>query len=107
MDAGADDKVRTLNMIARLVPGVEAMRQLGGTHGVSISNFCQGTWAFVLRAFTGSEDVCFGYLASGRDVSVDRIDEIFGPLISMLVLCQVQTPAWVVVPPPHSSCYRQ
>ncbi|SCV57506.1 uncharacterized protein FFB14_15177 [Fusarium fujikuroi] len=67
-------------------PCVEAMRQLGGTHGVSISNFCQGTWAFVLRAFTGSEDVCFGYLASGRDVSVDRIDEIFGPLISMLVL---------------------
>ncbi|RBA15944.1 hypothetical protein FPRO05_12165 [Fusarium proliferatum] len=83
--AGADDRVRSLNKIARLVPGVEAMRQLGGTHDVSISNFFQGAWAFVLRAFTGSEDVCFGYLTSGRNFPVDRIVEIVGPLISMLV----------------------
>lgn len=91
MVAGADDRVRSLNKIARLIPDIEAVRQLGGTHGVSISNSLQGGWAFVLRAFTGSEDVCFGYLTSGRNFPVDRIDEIVGPLISMLVSSTVSS----------------
>lgn len=82
-DEAAD--TRSLNKITKLVPGVEAMRLLGRTHGVSVANFFQVAWALVLRAFTGSDDICFGYLTSGRDVPVDRIDEIVGPLISMLV----------------------
>lgn len=85
VDAEGDDTVRSLNKIMRPVPGVEAMRQLSRTHGVSIANFFQVAWALVLRAFTGSDDICFGYLTSGRDVPVDRIEEIVGPLISMLV----------------------
>ncbi|KAF9768165.1 nrps5 single domain, non-ribosomal peptide synthase-like protein [Fusarium sp. DS 682] len=85
VEEGVDVSVRSLNKITRLVPDVEAMRQLGRTHGVSVANFFQVAWALVLRAFTGSDDVCFGYLTSGRDVPVDRIDEIVGPLISMLI----------------------
>lgn len=76
---------RVLNKITRVVPGADAMRQLGRTYGVSISNVFQLAWALVLRAFTGSDNVCFGYLTSGRDVPVDRIEEMVGPLISMLV----------------------
>ncbi|PNP78545.1 hypothetical protein FNYG_08093 [Fusarium nygamai] len=70
VDAQPDDRVRPLNKITRLVPGVEATRQLGRTHGVSIANFLQVAGALVLRAFGDGDDV--GYLYSGRDVPVDQ-----------------------------------
>jgi hypothetical protein len=57
------------------------MRQLGRTDGVSIANFFQIAWTLVLCTFMDSDDACFGYLTSGRDVPVDRVDEIFGPLL--------------------------
>ena len=53
--------------------------------GVTLSNLLQLTWALVLQAYTGLDDVCFGYLASSRDVPVDNIDEAIGVFISMLV----------------------
>jgi non-ribosomal peptide synthetase component F len=42
-------------------------------------------WGLVLRCYTGSDQVCFGYLASGRDAAVRRIEETVGPFINMLV----------------------
>lgn len=84
-DLSAVPCVRELNKITRVVPNVDGMRLLCRTHGVSISNLFQLAWALVLRAFTGSDDICFGYLTSGRDVPVDRIEEVVGPLISMLI----------------------
>ncbi|KAF9768166.1 nrps5 single domain, non-ribosomal peptide synthase-like protein [Fusarium sp. DS 682] len=78
---------RVLNKITLPIPSTtaDAMRQLGRTHGISISNIFQLAWSLVLRAFTGSDSVCFGYLTSGRDVPVDRIEAMVGPLISMLI----------------------
>ncbi|GKU05482.1 unnamed protein product, partial [Fusarium langsethiae] len=61
------------------------LQSLGSDAGVTISNMIMLTWALVLRKYTGSQDVCFGYLASGRDADIDGIDEIVGPLINMLV----------------------
>lgn len=84
-DLSTTPGVRDLNKITRVVPNVDGMRLLCRTHGVSISNLFQLAWALVLRAFTGSDDICFGYLTSGRDVPVDRIEEVVGPLVSMLI----------------------
>lgn len=53
--------------------------------GVTLSNMIVVAWALVLRSYTRSDDVSFGYLASGRDARIDGIDEIVGPLINMLV----------------------
>ncbi|CAJ2505645.1 Uu.00g130390.m01.CDS01 [Anthostomella pinea] len=47
--------------------------------------FLQLTWALVLSQFTGMEEVCFGYVCSGRDTPINNIESIVGPLISMLV----------------------
>ncbi|GKZ24279.1 nonribosomal peptide synthase [Aspergillus brasiliensis] len=47
--------------------------------------FLQVAWALVLAQFTGLQEVCFGYVCSGRDTPVDRIEEVVGPLISMLI----------------------
>ncbi|GIZ46976.1 hypothetical protein CKM354_001007800 [Cercospora kikuchii] len=62
---------------------VDMMHSFCQRSGVTIVDFVQVAWALVLRRLTGSEDVAFGYLYSGRDV-FDGAEEIFGPLLSLL-----------------------
>ncbi|KAL8839224.1 MAG: hypothetical protein Q9170_001830, partial [Blastenia crenularia] len=52
---------------------------------VTLSTALQFVWALVLRSYTGNENVCFGYLSSGRDVPIDGIENAVGLFISMLV----------------------
>jgi len=52
---------------------------------VTPATVLKAAWSLVLRTFTGSDDVCFGYLASGRDAPLTGIDNAIGPYISMLV----------------------
>lgn len=52
---------------------------------ITRSVFLQMAWALVLSRYTGMSQVCFGYLASGRDAPIDRIEQMAGPLISMLI----------------------
>ncbi|KID93466.1 aps1, partial [Metarhizium majus ARSEF 297] len=52
---------------------------------VTLSSLFQTVWALLLRAYTGGNQSVFGYLASGRDVPVDGIEDAIGPFISMLV----------------------
>ena len=52
---------------------------------ITRSIFLQIAWALVLSRYTGMSQVCFGYLASGRDAPIDGIEQMVGPLISMLI----------------------
>ncbi|OBS16940.1 hypothetical protein FPOA_12491 [Fusarium poae] len=61
------------------------LHSLGLEFGVTLSNMIMVAWALVLRKYTNSQDVCFGYLASGRDARIDGVADIVGPLINMLV----------------------
>lgn len=86
-----DEDVKKLNTLnAEINIGDEQLRQFCLSHGVTTANIVQTAWAIVLRLYTGNSDVCFGYLSSGRDLPVDDIDGIVGPLINMLV-CRLQT----------------
>ncbi|POS73955.1 peptide synthetase [Diaporthe helianthi] len=51
----------------------------------TISNAIQAAWAILLFTYTGSSDVCFGYLSSGRNVPIRGATTIVGPMMSMLV----------------------
>jgi amino acid adenylation domain-containing protein len=53
--------------------------------GVTLPSLFQAVWALVLQSYTANDDVCFGFISSGRDVSVDDAEETVGPFISMLV----------------------
>lgn len=53
--------------------------------GVTPANVFQAAWAMVLRTYTGEDDVCFGYVSSGRELPIANIQDIIGPLINMLV----------------------
>ncbi|RHZ67305.1 uncharacterized protein CDV56_102390 [Aspergillus thermomutatus] len=52
-------------------------------HVTAPNLFCMA-WALVLRAFTGLDNVCFGNIVSGRDIPVEGIAEMAGPLINCL-----------------------
>ena len=53
--------------------------------GFTFSNILHVAWALTLRNYTGSDDPCFGYLSSGRDAPLERLDDAVGPYINMLV----------------------
>jgi hypothetical protein len=52
--------------------------------GLTVSNVLQVAWGLVLRAFSGLDTVCFGYLVSCRDAPVPGIEEAVGPFINMM-----------------------
>ncbi|KAJ5307881.1 nonribosomal peptide synthase [Penicillium atrosanguineum] len=68
------------------VPGLGA----SGIHNfcakweVTAASVIQTAWALVLHHYTGSATPCFGNLISGRHVPVDRVEDMFGPVIGMI-----------------------
>ncbi|KAL8654006.1 MAG: hypothetical protein Q9210_001767, partial [Variospora velana] len=75
-------QLRTTELDLRDVARIQAFC---AQRGVTLSTTLQFVWALVLRVYTGSENVCFGYLSSGRDVPINGIDNAVGLFISMLV----------------------
>ena len=55
------------------------------TNEITVANFMATAWALLLRAYTASDDICFGFVASGRDVPIDGIEDLVGACINMLV----------------------
>jgi hypothetical protein len=53
--------------------------------GLTRSEFLHLAWSLVLSYFTGTRQVCFGYISSGRDSPIDGVEDIVGPLINMLI----------------------
>lgn len=66
------------DVTAGILPFCKAM-------AITRSVFLQVAWALVLSQLSGMQDVCFGYLASGRSAQVDGIENLVGPLANMLI----------------------
>jgi len=54
-------------------------------NGLTIANFFQTIWALVLGNYLRADDVCFGYLSSGRDAPLAGVEDALGPCITMMV----------------------
>ncbi|RHZ65567.1 Nonribosomal peptide synthetase 1, partial [Aspergillus turcosus] len=52
--------------------------------GLTLPTAFSTAWGLTLRSFCGSNDLCFSYMASLRDVSVDEIGSVIGPVINLL-----------------------
>jgi amino acid adenylation domain-containing protein/non-ribosomal peptide synthase protein (TIGR01720 family) len=61
------------------------LHTLAENSNVTLANILLAAWALILRSYTGSSDVCFGYLTSGRNVPVDNVESAVGAFINMLV----------------------
>ncbi|KAF9884567.1 hypothetical protein FE257_001452 [Aspergillus nanangensis] len=51
---------------------------------VTVPNFFCLVWAMVLRCVTLKDQICFGNLVSGRDLPLDDVLNIAGPMINLL-----------------------
>jgi amino acid adenylation domain-containing protein len=67
---------------------ISQLRQLGTEFGITTAMLSKTIWAVILRTFLGRDDVCFGYLASGRDIDLPSVQTMLGPLVTLLV-CHV------------------
>jgi hypothetical protein len=56
---------------------------------VTLANVMHAAWGLVLSAYTGSDDICFGYLSAGRDAPVNGIQNAVGLFINMLC-CRIR-----------------
>lgn len=68
------------------VPAIdaEAMHAFCQLWDITPSTVIQTAWALVLKSYTGIDTVCFGSLSSGRDLPIDDVENIYGPLITMI-----------------------
>lgn len=53
--------------------------------GITKSVLLHVAWAMALSQFTGSSDVCFAYLVSGRDAPLQNVDAMVGPFANLLI----------------------
>ncbi|PYH31622.1 nonribosomal peptide synthase [Aspergillus neoniger CBS 115656] len=60
------------------------MDELCHKHAITLTNLFHIVWAIVLGAYVGTDEVCFGYTALGRDVPVHRVETMVGPLVNVL-----------------------
>ncbi|KAL2864077.1 uncharacterized protein BJX67DRAFT_384078 [Aspergillus lucknowensis] len=77
---------RTPQSLQFNVPGLSQTLLFSARKNVTVSTILQTAWALVLRHYTSTEEVCFGYLSHGRDIPLDAVDNIVGPMINMMVL---------------------
>ncbi|KAL8995122.1 MAG: hypothetical protein Q9169_005085 [Polycauliona sp. 2 TL-2023] len=81
---GLDEEKQLRNLELEL-RDVARLRSFCTQRGITLSTALQFVWSLVLRAYTGNQNVCFGYLSSGRDAPIDNIESAVGLFISMLV----------------------
>lgn len=74
-----------LHSVPLKFPFSQNLQKFCRQRGITISNLFQVAWGLVLRAYTGSDAVCFGFLASGRDIPLQDAHRIAGPLINLLI----------------------
>ena len=56
------------------------------SYGVTLTTLLLAAWACLLSRHTGSNDVVFGMVASGRELELERIDDIVGLFVTTLPL---------------------
>lgn len=59
---------------------------LGASTGLpfTMATLIRGAWALVASQYTGSDDVVFGETLTGRDVPMEGVESIVGPLIATI-----------------------
>ena len=67
---------------------VQALGRLTHTLSVTSVSILQAAWALTLASYCGTDSICFGYLASGRDLPIEGLDRCAGAYANMLV-CRV------------------
>jgi iturin family lipopeptide synthetase B len=80
VDGAPADRARYAVTTAAGLPGVLATRYAG--RGITLAHMVEAALAVVLARATGTTDVVFGKVVSGRDVDVDGLDDVVGLFVN-------------------------
>ncbi|KAK4139158.1 uncharacterized protein C8A04DRAFT_40942 [Dichotomopilus funicola] len=81
----AKESARVLGHLNANYPNPAKLHSICAQTETTAASVYKLAWALLLRAYTGVESPCFGYLASGRDLPIAGIEKAVGPFIGMLV----------------------
>ena len=81
----AVDDPYAMGTVSFSIESAGAVQSFCRSASVSLSNLLQFAWALVLRHHTGQDAVCFGHLVSDRDMDTVHVDDIVGPVLSLVV----------------------
>ncbi|KAK8064710.1 Amino acid adenylation [Apiospora phragmitis] len=62
-----------------------SMQRFCEAHSITPASLFHAAWALTLVSYTGTDSVCFGYVASGRDLPIPGIGEAIGAYANMMV----------------------
>ncbi|KAG5933883.1 D-lysergyl-peptide-synthetase subunit 1 [Claviceps pazoutovae] len=54
-------------------------------HKLGVTVVLHVVWAIIVQRYTATDEVCFGYMTSGRHISVANVENMVGPLFNMLI----------------------
>jgi hypothetical protein len=83
--ASSTSQARRLEYLDFNYPNPSKLHSLCAKAETTAASVYKLAWALLLRAYTGNNSPCFGYLASGRDLPIEGIADAVGPFINMLV----------------------
>jgi len=89
-----DDGIKHVKQLASLnltIDNFPELQDFCKRNSFTVSNILQVAWGLVLKSYTGLDEVCFGYLASGRDTPLEGIQDAVGAFVNMLV-CRLDLP---------------
>ncbi|PWY83154.1 nonribosomal peptide synthase Pes1 [Aspergillus sclerotioniger CBS 115572] len=69
----------------------KALQSICEKNGLTLPTAFSAAWGLTLRSFCETDDVSFTYLASLRDVPVEGIESVVGPVINTLT-CRIKFP---------------
>jgi hypothetical protein len=81
----APSQARQLEYLEFSYPNPSKLHSICANAETTTASVYKLVWALLLRAYTGNNSPCFGYLASGRELPIEGIAEAVGPFINMLV----------------------
>ncbi|MGH9337857.1 MAG: condensation domain-containing protein, partial [Vicinamibacteria bacterium] len=62
----------------------EELEKFARSHRLTMSTLLQGAFALLLGRYTGSGDVCYGSVVSGREIDLDGAESIVGLMVNTL-----------------------
>ncbi|KAH8200539.1 hypothetical protein TruAng_005316 [Truncatella angustata] len=66
----------------------ESVKTASETHGITSATILRLAWALALGEQTNNADVVFGFISSGRDVSMPDIEHVVGPVLNVVASVQ-------------------
>ncbi|KAJ6068698.1 hypothetical protein N7499_010585 [Penicillium canescens] len=76
---------KEMKSIDVMVPDNGQVRAFCQENNITLANVIRLAWSLVLQAYSGEDQVCFGYLTAGREVPLPGLESAVGPFINMLV----------------------